>query len=211
MPVLEGATAPANGSDETRRRIVEAVAHVASTEHPTAFSVPAVARAAGVSVRTVYRYFATKEELLDGLNDFGGPAATSLLDPDRRVSLDEYLDAVPALWRSLHDNKATVQLQQASPLGREARARRVAERRARILAGVRAELPELTAAGTEALADALTILGSAVTLFELTDSLGVDPDGASALAVWSMRALLDAARRAPHDVPVHHAPEVPHG
>ena len=49
----------------TRRRIVDGLLAVLAEDHPATLSVPAVARRAGVSVATVYRYFPTKEALLD--------------------------------------------------------------------------------------------------------------------------------------------------
>ena len=42
---------------DTRERIVHALGEQLTEEHPAALSVPAVARRAGVSVATVYRYF----------------------------------------------------------------------------------------------------------------------------------------------------------
>ena len=49
----------------TRSRIVRAVADLVAEAHPASISVPAVAKRAGVGVATVYRYFPTKEALLD--------------------------------------------------------------------------------------------------------------------------------------------------
>lgn len=53
----------------TRDRIIRALVDVVLNEGIHAFSVATVAAAAGVSHRTVYRHFASREELLEGLND----------------------------------------------------------------------------------------------------------------------------------------------
>ena len=190
---MSRSVSPPAAALDTRRRIVEAVAHVAAHEHPTAFSVPAVARHAGLSVRTVYRYFPTKEDLLDGLNDFGGPAASRLLDREHPVSLAGYLDALPELFGSLIENRATVEAQHANPVTREARRRRVDQRHAAIDAGLTDELPDLAAADRHALADLITVLGSSFALFELVDR-GHDASGAAALTTWAIQALVDHAR-----------------
>src|SRR6186713_1929990 len=67
----------------TRTRIVRAVAELVTEAHPAAVSVPAVAKRAGVGVATVYRYFPTKEALLDA-------SAMVLGDDASLTSLDAY-------------------------------------------------------------------------------------------------------------------------
>jgi len=54
---------------DTRDRILDAVVDVVTREGVHAFTVQNVADAAGVAHRTVYRHFATREDLLDGLDD----------------------------------------------------------------------------------------------------------------------------------------------
>lgn len=54
---------------ETRDRILDALVEVVLQEGVHAFSVQNVAARAGVSHRTVYRHFDTREALLDGLGD----------------------------------------------------------------------------------------------------------------------------------------------
>jgi AcrR family transcriptional regulator len=54
---------------ETRERILDALVEVVTREGVLAFTVQNVANAAGVSHRTVYRHFATREDLLDGLDE----------------------------------------------------------------------------------------------------------------------------------------------
>src|SRR5215203_1486893 len=67
----------------TRGRIVQAVADLVAEAHPASISVPAVAKRAGVGVATVYRYFPTKEALLDA-------SAMVLGDDATLTSLDAY-------------------------------------------------------------------------------------------------------------------------
>lgn len=178
----------------TRRRIIEAVAEVATNAHPTAFSVPAVAAAAGVSVRTVYRYFPTKEDLLDGLAGFGGDAGV-LLSTEGTTTMREYLGLLPELFANLYENRATVQAQNASPIGRDARQRRVDARRAKTRTALAAEVPDLPDDDLDRLTAACTALGSSVTLFELVDTLGLTVDDAADVVTWTMRTLIDEATR----------------
>jgi AcrR family transcriptional regulator len=178
----------------TRRRIIEAVAEVATHAHPTAFSVPAVAAAAGVSVRTVYRYFPTKEDLLDGLSEFGGGAGVYLSSSDE-VTFAEYLERLPDLFGSLYENRSTVQAQNASPVGREARQRRVAARQARVRGALRDVAPRLGDHDLDRLTAVCTALGSSTTLFELVDTIGLEVDDAADVVAWAMRTLTDEAIR----------------
>src|SRR4051812_38582197 len=53
-------------ADDTRRRILDGLVRTMAGG-VAGLSVPAVAREAGVSVPTVYRYFRTKAELVDAL------------------------------------------------------------------------------------------------------------------------------------------------
>src|SRR5207237_5936910 len=59
----------------TRRAIIDALIGLLVDEHPALVSIPAVAKRANVSVRTVYHHFPTKEALFDELLDASQPAA----------------------------------------------------------------------------------------------------------------------------------------
>lgn len=69
---------------ETRRAIADAALDLAVARGPHDVTVDDIAAAAGVSPRTVFNYFASKEEAILGL------------DPDRRRALLERLIARPA-------------------------------------------------------------------------------------------------------------------
>jgi len=56
--------------DLTRELILRSVAEQLDTEEPPEITVPNVAAAAGVSVRTVYRHFASREELIAAAADW---------------------------------------------------------------------------------------------------------------------------------------------
>jgi len=51
-------------ADLTRELIMRAFTELLRTDHPDAITYPQVAEAAGVSLRTVYRYFPTRADLL---------------------------------------------------------------------------------------------------------------------------------------------------
>jgi AcrR family transcriptional regulator len=182
--------------DRTRERIIRAVADLHLHEHPAAFSVPEVARRAGVSTRTVYRYFPTKEALLDGLVLLGGPTGQQLLSPEREAppSLEEYWANLPALFAELTKNAEYLRMQATNATLRENRSRRVRLRQRIIAEGVADEV-ELPAADTERLASLINVLGSSWSMLDLVDEFGYSPEEAAAAVAWAMRALIEKARR----------------
>jgi AcrR family transcriptional regulator len=58
----------------TREAIVAALVEQVADAGLNDFSVPKVAKRAGVSVRTVYRYFPNRDDLLDAVNEYWSPS-----------------------------------------------------------------------------------------------------------------------------------------
>src|SRR5215475_11656647 len=57
-------------SIQTRERILDGLVQVMARNGIAELSVPLVAREAGVSIPSVYRYFPTKRELIDALDEY---------------------------------------------------------------------------------------------------------------------------------------------
>src|SRR4051812_19611536 len=85
-----------NQKAATRSEIVSAAARLLS-EPPPDVQIPEVARAASVSAATVYRYFPTKDALLDAVYERWMEGARRVLadTPDDREAL---LDRLGDLW-----------------------------------------------------------------------------------------------------------------
>ena len=100
--------------DLTRSRIVRAVLDLLETDSPATISVPAVAGRAGVSLRTVYRYFPTKADLIhSAAHVFDDPITQRLgqQPDDRGADLGEYLRR---LWAEFGQNVPAVRAQHQS-------------------------------------------------------------------------------------------------
>ena len=169
----------------TRRRIVDAVTALVADEHPAAVSVPAVAARAGVGVATVYRYFPTKEALLDAAAY--GAVSTGAGGLPR--SFAELGGSLRAAWAELADQLPLVRNQLASPLGRELRRRRWEAKRAAMVElaaadGIDPRSPE----GRRLLAVA-DVLTSSTALLELHDKAGVEVDDAAEWCAWAVGVL----------------------
>ena len=72
-----------------RERILGAVADLLERGEAVELTVPAVARASGVSLRTIYRYYPTREQLLEAAGRWIGD---ELLKHRYPVDLDEVAD-----------------------------------------------------------------------------------------------------------------------
>ncbi len=177
--------------DDTRRRIVDAVAALLVDESPAALSVPEVARRSGVSVRTIYRYFPDKERLVRSVAELGDPATVvGLPDPSGR-------DLADYLRRAWDDNiqRPHLRAQLRTTEGQEVRAARRRAQRPFIDQVLDAWDLDLDPTSARRLVDVLQLLTGAATLVELTDVLGESTDEAASVAAWTVQAVLEHARR----------------
>ena len=126
--------------DDTRRVILEAFLELLDDESPLTVSMPEVAARAGVSVRTLYRYFPNKEALLAGANEWFSARAQQMIG-NRMVGLDALGVYLENVWSAFSENVAAVRVQHTSAGGREFRARRTESTRQTIDAGLPAVIP----------------------------------------------------------------------
>jgi AcrR family transcriptional regulator len=177
--------------EQTRVRILEAAIGQIADEGLSELTVPLVAERAGVAVRTVYRHFPTKEELLDGVNafrdqKFGFVAAESV---------EELLEIVPRLFSGFAAHHDLARAADATAAGRQIhdRARR---RRAQALSGlfedVTRDLPPEQARQVVA---TIQVLWSTRAWLTLHDNWDMDGEQAGAAVQWAMGALIAEARR----------------
>jgi AcrR family transcriptional regulator len=177
--------------ERTRARIVRAVSDLVAHDHPAAVSVPAVARRAGVAVATVYRYFPTKESLLDA-------AARGAVSPSAGRLPARFEEVGPALkgaWTELAEQLPLVRNQFASPLGRDLHHRRWEAKAAAMASVLDADgVDPASPAGRRLLAVA-DVLTSSTALLELHDKAGVAVDDAADWCAWALGVLLRATKR----------------
>lgn len=184
-------TARARGVDRTRSEIVAAVAAMIADQHPASVTVPAVADRARVSVRTVYRHFPTKADLLDAtsrryLDHVGAEAA-----PRSSSELERHLGP---LWQIFAADVDAVRAEHATAVGRDLRVRRLESARPGVVEAIEREAPGLPDAEREQLVDLVIGLTSSSMFLELADRIGRDATQAADLALWAVRALIAVAR-----------------
>jgi len=178
---------------QTRELIVEAAAKLLGEPTAGELTVAAAAERAGVSVRTAYRYFPTKEALFDGINEwFVRRWGTIPLYPDR---LDELKDMVARLYVSFADNEAVMRAALRTPQGIEARVRRKQHQVRAITKMLEAEKSGLDAAELRRVASSLHILASADQFMNLRDAWGFTVEEAIAATSWAIDAIIARIRK----------------
>ena len=91
--------------EQTRLRILEAMADVLADEAVDEVTIPIVAMRARVSVRTVYRHFPTKEALFDAFGEWAEEHLRLVLH-SYPETLEGVREMAPALYRMYDERRA---------------------------------------------------------------------------------------------------------
>src|SRR5262245_49618761 len=112
-------------------RIVDAYMELLETASPTGVSMPAVAERAGVSVRTLYRYFPSKDDLQRvAAGWFERRTRAAMESPT--IDLSNFRRYLQLLWTDVAEITPAVRVQHSTPEGRAVRATRLADSRAQV-------------------------------------------------------------------------------
>src|SRR6476620_5857531 len=103
---------------ETRAAILEALGAELAAGGLEEFSIARLARRAGVSERTVYRHFPTRETLLDGLSEWYNERVADFPDD---VAADEIAPTIAQVFADFDAHESLARGVLASPGGREMR------------------------------------------------------------------------------------------
>lgn len=178
--------------EATATRILDAVHRVLADEHPATLSMPRVAEEAGVGLRTLYRYFPTKESLVDAAShSFAEEAVAAMGGRPTVATLSDYLQVT---WSSFSDSLAAVKAQHLTPAGRELRAARLPRSRAHVRAAMIDEGVDLPDEDLDRLVDLVVLITSSSAYLELVDRLGHADVDAAKLAAWAAGAVVARAR-----------------
>jgi AcrR family transcriptional regulator len=175
----------------TRQRILDAAGRLMADRGLEDLSFTAIAEEAGVKERTVYRHFANKSALLEGLWGWYqgrinyGPIAENerdLLEKPLRtfVGFDENEKLTRALW--------------SSPQGRDFRLSNVEERKAGIRKAIADATQSLSPRQAKWLAAAIHVLYSGAAWSTMKDYWGLSGTDAGRASSFAIELLLNAAR-----------------
>lgn len=172
--------------DLTRELIMRAFQGLLQNDHPDAITYPQVAEAAGVSLRTVYRYFPTRVDLLQSAQAWLAEFTDGVRWDDPRTVYD-LAGAVPEMGR-IFDEHTNVFRALAGDELQEQRRDAVAE----AVAEVSGNLPPEQARRAEAI---LGHIRSGRAWLVLHDHYGLDGDEIMSTLDWAASTLLEDVRR----------------
>lgn len=190
----EQPTIRAEHANRTRGRIVQAATDLVSERGDADFTMPEVADASGLSLRTLYRYFRTRQDLIDALATVADQAAASNL-PEAAFDLAGLGDWLEQAWQNLLDHETFIRAQHSSPNGAAIRSARIPFFREVTRTLLAQEVPEIAPSTADDIVDTTLLLVSSSALFEFTDVLDVPVERAARLAATAIRSLVNDARR----------------
>lgn len=169
-------------ADRTRGAILDAFLDLVHRENAVNVSVPAVAVEADVSVRTVYRYFPSKDDLQTAAAYRMSDQLLQTVSTDT-VSMDNVGTYLDELWGGFARSMPAVIAEHTSPAGRNLRRTRLPGARRQVRNSLAAILES---DGNADIDDDLVDMAVAVTsssmFLELVDRMGHKPEHAAALA-----------------------------
>jgi AcrR family transcriptional regulator len=155
----------------TRSVILEALGAELADGSVEDFSVARLARRAGVSERTVYRHFPTRETLLDGLSEWYNERVADFPDD---VAADEIAPTIAQVFADFDAHESLARGVLASPGGREMRQHARAARLARLDAALASVLKSADPERAAAARALIFALCSAQTWQSMRDEGGLD-------------------------------------
>ena len=176
----------------TRARILAAVADLIERGEPEELTVPDVAAASGVSLRTIYRYYPTREQLLEAAGRWIGD---ELLRHAYPRTLDEVAGLFESGCRDFGERPGLVRAMALSRLGRSVRAYRRRERLAAIGDALRTEVGGLSEEELRRAEAVLAYLHNMLAFTTLREESGLAPGEVGEAVGWAIRTLVDDLRR----------------
>lgn len=177
----------------TRARVLDAAIDLLQATDSGDVAIPDVAKRAGVSVRTAYRAFPTREDLLEGV----------LAELSRRfeaiagtipTTLDAFPESAEGAVRAVYEVEPLFRALFATPAGRELHRRTAPQRRDAIDDMLVAELSDLTPQQRRRFIAVAHLLSSSRSVLLLKDYHDLDADDAVGAVRWALATLVAGIR-----------------
>jgi AcrR family transcriptional regulator len=175
---------------ETRSVILEALGAELAAGSTESFSVARLARRAGVSERTVYRYFPTRETLLDGLSQWYNERVGDFPDG---IAAEAIAPTIAQVFADFDTHESLARAVLASPGGREMRRHARAARLTRLDAALAPALESVDQEHAAAARALIFALCSAQTWQSMRDEGGLDGAAAGRAVARAIQMILDDA------------------
>jgi AcrR family transcriptional regulator len=179
-------------ADVARTRILSAVAELLERGSAEDLTMPSVAATAGVSLRTVYRYYATREQLLEAAARWIGDELFAQPYP---ADLDDVADAFRADCVDFDERPGLVRALAMADHGREVRAYRRNERLSAIRRALRDEVGGLPQDELRLAEAVLGYLHNMLAYTTLREENGLSGEEIGEAVAWAIQTLVADLRR----------------
>jgi AcrR family transcriptional regulator len=176
----------------TRERILSAVADLVERGELEELTVPAVAEASGVSLRTIYRYYPTREDLMEAAGRWIGD---ELLKHPYPRDLDEVADLFEAGCRDFDERPGLARAMALSQLGQRVRGYRRRERLEAIGRALREEVGGVDEQELRHAEAVLAYLHNIIAYTVLREECGMSGEEIGRAIAWAIRTLVEDLRR----------------
>lgn len=184
-------------AEQTREAILAAAADEMAANGPLAFSLPGVAERSGVALRTVYRHFATRDELVDAMWAWAYRNRDWL---EREVPRGTIVERVAQLGPRYAEMRGLLDAAQRCERQIALRARTRKRRMANFEAALAGDVAALGPDARRRALGALQCVATPTFWLMLTDSWCPDPSEASKVSAWALSVLLREIRDNPQRV-----------
>ncbi|MGE0547056.1 MAG: TetR/AcrR family transcriptional regulator [Kofleriaceae bacterium] len=177
--------------EQTRDRILAQVAEILSSPDDVVLTVALAAERARVSVRTAYRYFPTKELLIDEFNAWMTGRFNTVASP---TTLDQLPDYVASLYAAFANHEQLVRASRRSQQGADVRRRRKAEQLRNTNKLIAAAMPDLDPSDVSRVSANLVVIFGSDAWIQLRDQ-GMSNAECVEIARWGIDALATKLRK----------------
>jgi len=179
---------------QTRTRILDALVEVMARNGIAELSIPLIAREAGVSIPSVYRYFPTKRDLITALDEYAHQRGSFTLDDFGPLETpDDLARVVPLTFQRRAAIESTLSAAMNSRLGYSMRRQEFTDRAKHFSEALRSAAQHLSRKEQQYLTDVAFILSSYACVRAFRDYLDLDTDEAGKRVAWAIRVLARGA------------------
>lgn len=185
-------TVRAEQAGATRQRIIDAAVDLLAGGDPN-WSMAEVAGAAGTTVRTVYRHFASREDLVDGVFEWVNATIQAARPVGDLRTADDLAAAAPVAFGFIHEHERLYRLLLTTPMGQERHRRTVSRRGEELRSALADELDGLDPEQQQRLLGIVHVVASSQAALLLQDYWGLDAAEGGRAVGWAIRVLAAAA------------------
>jgi AcrR family transcriptional regulator len=181
-------------SVQTRERILDGLVKVMARNGIAELSIPLVAREAGVSIPSVYRYFPTKRDLIAALDEYAHRKGSfTFAEYPPMETPDDLAEIVPLTFKRREAIESTLSAAMNSKLGYAIRRPEFAERAKYYAKALRPAMEGLSRKERQWFTDVIFVLSSFSCVRAFRDYLGLSTDEAGERVAWAIRTLARGA------------------